>query len=498
MRKPIQLILILSFFAVLSACQRDRPASTPPPAPAVDATLTPVAEATLAVAPSATMPMTVTAPLSPATAITTTATVTPTAALEAVALQALRIRGGPGLEYPIVGDLAETGRVVVIGRSADGVWLQIECPPGVASQPCWIIGDPDFWQFDEVAAALPTAPAPPVPAPSPTPTAPPCVISPPAGWVAYTVMGGDTLSDLAGRFGASVVQLQRVNCLNSDVIGTGGSLWVPGGAAAPAGASTSMGAPESGSSAPDTTLLSQAAVSSIVFKEPARISADCWNNEFTSEDPSQDLTIDISGEIDFDFREAFVVTDWVCVFVNNRDPNQPVDVRLIRPRQPDLQLNEPSETSNAWSFLLTPGTALLPGETSATWTVLASEQAGRDADPRQITVSRARSPLLRVTTRSVAAGGKVEAAAAGFAPNGRTPLYLYRLHTMGDQQRWQLERALPDLVSDASGEATYAVTMRLQDAGSCFLLHTGEADPNGASKVDPRVFAVGISPKDCQ
>jgi hypothetical protein len=106
--------------------------------------------------------------------------------------------------------------------------------------------------------------------------------------------------------------------------------------------------------------------------------------------------------------------------------------------------------------------------------------------------------LLRVTTRSVAAGGKVEAAAAGYAPNGRTPLYLYRLRTTGNQQLWQLERALPDLVSDASGEATYSVTMRLQDAGSCFLLHTGEADPNGASKVDPRVFAVGVSPKDCQ
>ena len=494
MHKVAQFILIIGAIAALSACQRERPASIPPSAPTVAVNVTPPPTAI----PAAATSITGAALLTPTVVVTATATVTPTVALEAVAQQALRIRGGPGLEYPIVGDLAATGRVTVIGRSADGAWLQIECPPGVASDPCWIIGDPAYWQFDEVAAVLPTAPAPPVPAPSPTATPPPCVVSPPAGWTVYTIVSGDTLSGLAGRFGVSVAQLQSVNCLPSDAIKAGGSLWAPGGGAS--GVATS--AP--GSSSPGT-VLSMGAVSSIMFKDPGRTSAGCWTNDFVSDDPSQDLTIDSSGEADFDFKDTFIVTDWVCVFVSNRDPNRSVDVRMIRPGHPDLVLSAPQNDENAWSFLLTPGSALLPEETSAVWTVIASQPATdgdagseRKADPVEITVARATGPLIRVVTPSVAVGGKVEAVSAGFPPNSRTALYLYRLDVPSKEWRLVLERALPDLVSDANGEATYGVTARPQDAGGCFLLHTGKEDLGGASNIDARVFAVGVSPKACQ
>ncbi len=49
----------------------------------------------------------------------------------------------------------------------------------------------------------------------------------PSGWVAYLVQRGDTLFSLAGRVGTTVPALKQANCLGSDTILAGATLWVP-------------------------------------------------------------------------------------------------------------------------------------------------------------------------------------------------------------------------------------------------------------------------------
>jgi LysM repeat protein len=50
----------------------------------------------------------------------------------------------------------------------------------------------------------------------------------PAGWLAYLVQRGDTLSSIARRVGTTVTALKQGNCLKSDRILAGAMLWVPG------------------------------------------------------------------------------------------------------------------------------------------------------------------------------------------------------------------------------------------------------------------------------
>jgi len=69
------------------------------------------------------------------------------------------------------------------------------------------------------------------PAPQ-TPTATPtlaeaCVVSPPPGWVLYTVRQGDSLSNLAERANIPVESLLQVNCLPNDLLSVGQQVWVP-------------------------------------------------------------------------------------------------------------------------------------------------------------------------------------------------------------------------------------------------------------------------------
>jgi hypothetical protein len=79
---------------------------------------------------------------------------------------------------------------------------------------------------------LPTPTLPPTPTrPSPTPrraTATRCVISPPAGWVLYTVRPGDNLYRLGQRFNVPVSWLKEVNCISdSDYLIAWTQIWVP-------------------------------------------------------------------------------------------------------------------------------------------------------------------------------------------------------------------------------------------------------------------------------
>lgn len=79
----------------------------------------------------------------------------------------------------------------------------------------------------EIALLTPTPPGRATPAaPTPTSSPTPCG-SPPAGWVAYTVQPGDTLSELALLAGVTQEQVIQVNCLAAPELMAGQVLFLP-------------------------------------------------------------------------------------------------------------------------------------------------------------------------------------------------------------------------------------------------------------------------------
>lgn len=73
----------------------------------------------------------------------------------------------------------------------------------------------------------PSASLTPTSTPTPRPTATRCV-SPPYGWITYTVKSGDTLYSISVAYGISVAELQAGNCMGSSTyIMAGETLWVP-------------------------------------------------------------------------------------------------------------------------------------------------------------------------------------------------------------------------------------------------------------------------------
>lgn len=54
-----------------------------------------------------------------------------------------------------------------------------------------------------------------------------CTVSPPEGWQPYNVKAGDNLTFLAQRGGVSIDELKAVNCLDSDTILIGATLYLP-------------------------------------------------------------------------------------------------------------------------------------------------------------------------------------------------------------------------------------------------------------------------------
>lgn len=84
-----------------------------------------------------------------------------------VALENLAIRGGPGLNYPIVGFTATGQPLDVTGRTANGDWWQVRLP-GASVELGWVSSESvtalNTANVPGVAIPLPPAPAPPPPA----------------------------------------------------------------------------------------------------------------------------------------------------------------------------------------------------------------------------------------------------------------------------------------------------------------------------------------------
>jgi hypothetical protein len=77
----------------------------------------------------------------------------------------LNVRTGPGMAYPIIGELSLGDSVEIVGKNAAGDWLQIAYPVGGESQG-WIAAA--YTDLAGSLAAVPEASAPPPPPPTPT------------------------------------------------------------------------------------------------------------------------------------------------------------------------------------------------------------------------------------------------------------------------------------------------------------------------------------------
>ncbi len=71
-----------------------------------------------------------------------------------VTADALNARSGPGLSFTRVGTLAAGQRVEVVGKSANGAWLQVCC---VAGQKVWVTNNPEYVTLSGSLAAVPVA-----------------------------------------------------------------------------------------------------------------------------------------------------------------------------------------------------------------------------------------------------------------------------------------------------------------------------------------------------
>ncbi|MCS7261232.1 MAG: SH3 domain-containing protein [Anaerolineae bacterium] len=142
--------------------------ATPIPPPTATPTKTPTATPTQYLVPTFT-------PVVPPTP--TPEPVTPTPASPSVTVRVgLRVRAGPGVNYPQIGALTPGSTVQVIGRNADSSWWQIAYA-GAVDGKGWISANPEY-STAQNTGAVPYVEAPPPP-PPPTPTAPPPPPAPP-------------------------------------------------------------------------------------------------------------------------------------------------------------------------------------------------------------------------------------------------------------------------------------------------------------------------------
>ena len=94
-----------------------------------------------------------------------TDTPTPSYPEALVSTETLNLRGGPGTNYGIVGQVVVGQRFLITGRDAAGEWVRICCPAG-ANRESWISAQ--FAQINRPIASLPVALAPQTPTPTAT------------------------------------------------------------------------------------------------------------------------------------------------------------------------------------------------------------------------------------------------------------------------------------------------------------------------------------------
>lgn len=471
------------------ACDSRQPAGVPPTQTttetSVAATDAPAAAASVAAVLAASPSPTMTAEL------TATATVTATLPPEVVVLEAVNIRGGPSQDYPIVGYVAG-GNWSVTGRSADGAWWRIECPQGTPSEECWITASEGFVESANATAA-PLAAAPPLPTATLAPTATPCVVSPGAGWTSYQVQSGDTLSGLAARFGGSAGQIMAANCLASDAIVAGSSLWVPAGGASPTGASSPTAI------ADNQDRVFAAGIAAVLgFTAPGSMPCPAGRPQVNT----TDLQVFIGERANL-AKDTWEIAEGVCIYVVNATAGEPVTVTIRLPNGEQRDADLLGGPTSPWTFIPKPGD---PAGAELGYSALARQ--GDKVAAAVFHVTRASEPRLRVLPpQDVSPGGGVDVVVAGW-PSG-APLYLYSLNSSGQQpcavasaaslacgegaepasesEHFCLVEQLPQLSTDQFGEAAFVFWTRNRPLDT-YLLHDGQCEDIGLS--DVRLFTV--------
>ena len=143
--------------------------SLPPTATAVPPTATPIPPTATPVPPTATSAPPTATPVPP-TATTAPATAT-SYAPAAAPKQDINLRGGPGTDYPVLGQAKAGQPMQIVGKNAAGTWWQVCC---VGEKRAWLLAELVTVQGNVSGIAVATD----IPTPAPQPAAAP---APPAG-----------------------------------------------------------------------------------------------------------------------------------------------------------------------------------------------------------------------------------------------------------------------------------------------------------------------------
>jgi LysM repeat protein len=129
----------------------------------------------------------------------------------------LNVRSGPSVAYPALTSVPNGTQLILQGRAQGSTWVQVATPTGVVG---WVNSLYTITYGD--LSLLPITWNQPIPNPQPNPN--------PGGAIYYTVRAGDTLKNIAARFGTTWQALAALNNLaNPNIIYAGQVLLISGG-----------------------------------------------------------------------------------------------------------------------------------------------------------------------------------------------------------------------------------------------------------------------------
>ncbi|NOX62841.1 MAG: SH3 domain-containing protein [Chloroflexi bacterium] len=163
------------------------PTATPLPPTATPTLAPPTATPMPATATFTVQPTTAAASLTPTSAAATaTPTLAPTATPEpaVIASTDMNVRGGPGVEHPVIASLTAGEKAPITGRNQASTWWQILLPDGDSG---WVFGKLVATEGDASGVSVPANIPTPPPTPTPAPAAPTATPVPPAPAVDFVV-----------------------------------------------------------------------------------------------------------------------------------------------------------------------------------------------------------------------------------------------------------------------------------------------------------------------
>lgn len=410
-----------------------------------------------------------------------TQTITATAVVSSspaalITKEALNIRSGPGVQYPIIGNFASGAAARILGRSVDGLWWKIVCPAELKQDECWVIGDPLFVEAVNTLA-IPVAAAPPPPTTVPTPSPTPCIVAQPDGWNAYTVQSGDTLYDIALQNGVSMADLKAVNCLESEIVVIQTTLFVPGEiVSSPGGSAPLIVPPPPTPPQRDGQRLTAADAERLGIV--AALADGLPNNRpcpTTSTTPRLHI-----GESRFVEQRTWAVAQqfYICAigFVSEGTPRV-----TVTSAQGDTAIPDYDELLKAWRW------TVLPNAFYGVYTVTAQLDTVV-APAKTFTITPASRANILVLTKTVAANTVVRAALAGLAT--QQALYLYQYDAQVSARPYKLFWQLAPPRLNANGEGYLEFLILASDPKTVYVIASGQLDEDVRGANDPRVFTV--------